>query len=233
MTKIEKALALAKEWANDPAHGYDQDHRWGPDYDCSSFIISVWEAAGVPVKANGATYTGNMRNAFVRSGFEVVQDCELTMGAGLRDGDVLLNEASHAAMLINGYQLVQASGNELGGITGGECGDQTGRELGIVNWYSYPWDIALRYKGGEESPAQSGSYTVKPGDSWWSIAEHKLGSGLKMYELAEWNGRTIQTMLHPGMVLKLSAEAVDELETRRSRLEEQVRELGGRVIWAN
>ena len=36
MTKTEKAVTWAIEIANDPAHGYDQDNRWGPDYDCSS-----------------------------------------------------------------------------------------------------------------------------------------------------------------------------------------------------
>ena len=36
MTKTEKAVTWAIKIANDPAHGYDQDNRWGPDYDCSS-----------------------------------------------------------------------------------------------------------------------------------------------------------------------------------------------------
>ena len=35
MTKTEKAVTWAIEIANDPAHGYDQDNRWGPDYDIS------------------------------------------------------------------------------------------------------------------------------------------------------------------------------------------------------
>ena len=29
MTKTEKAVTWAIEIANDPAHGYDQDNRWG------------------------------------------------------------------------------------------------------------------------------------------------------------------------------------------------------------
>ena len=40
MTKTEKAVTWAIKIANDPAHGYDQDNRWGPDYDCSSLVIS-------------------------------------------------------------------------------------------------------------------------------------------------------------------------------------------------
>ena len=45
MTKTEKAVTWAIEIANDPAHGYDQDNRWGPDYDCSSLVISAWQQA--------------------------------------------------------------------------------------------------------------------------------------------------------------------------------------------
>lgn len=39
MTKIEKAVTWALAIANDNTHGYDQQYRWGPDYDCSSLII--------------------------------------------------------------------------------------------------------------------------------------------------------------------------------------------------
>ena len=49
MTKIEKAVTWALAIANDNTHGYDQQYRWGPDYDCSSLIISAWQQAGVPV----------------------------------------------------------------------------------------------------------------------------------------------------------------------------------------
>ena len=70
MTKTEKAVTWAIEIANDPAHGYDQDNRWGPDYDCSSLVISAWQQAGVPVKTKGATYTGNMKSVFLSCGKE-------------------------------------------------------------------------------------------------------------------------------------------------------------------
>ena len=54
MKKTEKAVTWAIRIANDPAHGYDQDNRWGPDYDCSSLVISAWQQAGVPVKTKGS-----------------------------------------------------------------------------------------------------------------------------------------------------------------------------------
>lgn len=42
----EKAIFQMEAWAADNSHGYDQANRWGPDYDCSSAVISAWELAG-------------------------------------------------------------------------------------------------------------------------------------------------------------------------------------------
>ena len=67
MGKIENAVQWMINLANDDSHGYDQAHRWGPNYDCASAVISAWEQAGVPVKTNGASYTGDMADAFLRT----------------------------------------------------------------------------------------------------------------------------------------------------------------------
>ena len=50
---------------------------------------------------------------------------------------------------------------------------------------------------------EAGTYTVQAGDGWWSIASKTMGSGLKMYELAKYNGMSITTMLHPNNVIKI------------------------------
>jgi len=143
MTIPEKAVAWAVETAQDDAHGYDQSSRWGPDYDCSSFVITAYQKAGLPVRDNGAAYTGNMREAFKKCGFREVV-------GSLKAGDVLLNEKNHAALYIGDGKIAQASHNEKGGITGGQTGDQTGQEISIRSYYDYPWDCVLRY-GDEKS----------------------------------------------------------------------------------
>ncbi len=149
MSATEKAIAQIEEWAADNSHGYDQGNRWGPDYDCSSAVISAWELAGVPVKTNGATYTGNMRGVLLRCGFEdVTGSVDLATGAGMQRGDVLLNIRNHTAMYCGGGQEVEASINENGGVTGGQPGDQTGREFLLRPYRNYPWDCVLRYTGG-------------------------------------------------------------------------------------
>ncbi len=148
MSKIENAVNWAIGIANDSSHGYTMDlnNRWGPDYDCSSLIISAWENAGVPVKSQGGCVnTGSMLN-FLKFGFrDVTASVDRATGAGTMRGDVLLNTGAHTAMCIGGGQVVQASENEFGGSLGGKPGDQTGREIWITSYYNFPWNYVLRY----------------------------------------------------------------------------------------
>ena len=146
----EFAVKFMESLANNPSIGYDQQYRWGErgDYDCSSAVISAWEFAGVPVKQAGATYTGNMYKVFLANGFEdVTSQVDVTNGAGLVIGDVLLNHQKHTAMYAGNGNTVEANINELGAATGGTPGDQTGREFWLRLYRNYPWDVVLRYTG--------------------------------------------------------------------------------------
>lgn len=148
MTKTERATRIMEDWAMDPAHGYDQEYRWGErgDYDCSSAVISAWELAGVPVKTCGATTTWTMYPIFLAMGFiDVIDSVDVTTGAGLLRGDVLLNRVNHVAMYCGNGLEVEASINEFGGVVGGIPGDQTGWEFLIRPYRNYPWDHVLRY----------------------------------------------------------------------------------------
>lgn len=158
MTKTEKAIRQMETWAKDNSHGYDQDYRWGEkgDYDCSSAVIQAWQNAGVPVKSGGATYTGDMKNVFLKNGFvDVTSKVNVATGAGLIRGDVLLNTVHHTAMYCGNGKEVEASINEKGTAHGGKPGDQTGKEFLIRSYRNYPWNCVLRYK-----ESTSGSATV-------------------------------------------------------------------------
>lgn len=158
MTKTEKAIRQMETWAKDDSHGYDQDYRWGEkgDYDCSSAVIQAWQNAGVPVKSGGATYTGDMKNVFLKNGFkDITASVNREAGTGLKRGDVLLNEAHHVAMYCGAGKEVEASINEKGTAHGGKPGDQTGKEFLIRSYRNYPWNCVLRYK-----ESTSGSATV-------------------------------------------------------------------------
>ena len=149
MTKTESAVQWAIGIANDNRHGYSQANRWGnPDYDCSSLVISAWQQAGVPVKSNGATYTGNMYNVFRACGFtDVTSSCNRATGAGMQRGDVLLNVKYHTAMYIGGGQMVQASstrGHPEAGEQRYGCADIIIiREDGIMYYVILPVEIQV------------------------------------------------------------------------------------------
>ena len=141
---VDNVIAKAMEIANDDTHGYSQKTRWGnPNYDCSSFVITCWDSAGTGVKAAGATYTGNMRNAFVKTGlFEAIPASKVSE---LRPGDVLLNENSHTEMYIGDGKMVGAHGDK-----DGRNGDSSGREINVTKYHS-GWEWVLRYKGPAET----------------------------------------------------------------------------------
>ena len=231
MSAIEKAIAQMEAWAADDSHGYDQQYRWGErgDFDCSAAVISAWELAGVPVKSNGATYTGNMRGVFLRCGFEdVTAGIDLATGSGLQRGDVLLNIANHTAMYCGAGQEVEASINENGGTTGGQPGDQTGREFLARSYRNYPWDCVLRYTGTgsgsmEDKPA-------KPGPTY----EYTVRLGLLKEGMEDAQVKTVQVLLAAkgykpgqadGIMGPLTAEAVKSFQRDGGLLDDG--EVGG------
>lgn len=149
MSAIDDAVNWAIGIANDSSHGYDQTHRDGPDYDCSSFVCWAYYNAGLNTRPGYTPSTQTMYNVFLAAGFgDVTNSVTLSSGSGVQRGDVLLNIQNHAAMSIGNGQVVQASSNEFDGITGGQTGDQTGQEIWITNYYNFPWNKVLRYGSG-------------------------------------------------------------------------------------
>lgn len=203
---IEKAVTWALQVAQDPAHGYDQTNRWGPDYDCSSLLISAWQQAGVQVKTAGATYTGNMLPAFLKCGFEdVTEEINLTTGAGLQRGDVLLNARHHTAMCIGSGQIVHASINEAGKAVEGKSGDQTGREICVRSYYRYSggWDRVLRYvrSAKKEETTQMKQYAgIIKVSSYLNV---RLGPGTR-FGTVKLGGQEMR--LPPNMVVSIDKE---------------------------
>lgn len=149
MTKVEKYVQEAINIANDNSHGYSQKNRNGcPDYDCSSMVCAIVDNAGIPVKSKGASYTGNMYEAFIMCGFKDVKcECNMNTGAGLVRGDILLNRACHTCVYIGDGKVVNARTD-----TDGCCGDSHGDEIRIQSYWNYnPWDHVLRYCGDEDA----------------------------------------------------------------------------------
>lgn len=170
--KIEAACEWAVGIANDNSHGYDQINRWGPNYDCSSLVISAWDQTGIPVKAAGATYTGNMKKAFEKCGFKIIP---YVKGMTLIRGDVVVCDHyssnnkyyGHTLIYLGNGKIVQASINEKGTTKGGASGDQTGREISVGNFYEYShgWDFVARYEYVEVQTVNVEMQVLKQGDT--------------------------------------------------------------------
>jgi len=142
---IQKAMDWALAIANDNSHGYSQNTRYGnPNYDCSSLVIAAYENAGIPVQEAGASYTGNMRSAFLKCGFIWIPGNPDV--SSLQPGDILLNEGHHTEMYIGNGKNVGAHDN-----FDGRNGDSSGREINVSPYRSYPWNGVLRYVGNKNA----------------------------------------------------------------------------------
>lgn len=117
------AAILAVDIANDDAHGYDQINRWGnPDFDCSSLVIRCYDKY-VPVKKCGATFTGNMKNAFIKCGFVEVSDM---IKCNVELVEVYPNDKGQAVKTMQ--TLLQMRGYDCG-VPDGDYGQKTKNAL--------------------------------------------------------------------------------------------------------
>ena len=74
---------------------------------------------------------------------------------------------------------------------------------GLNGWRKRPDKPTPPSTKPHPQPQTGGTYTVRPGDSWWKIAAKTLGDGAKMEHLAAANGKTILAAIHPGDVLEI------------------------------
>ncbi|MBQ2682205.1 MAG: hypothetical protein IJF97_09745 [Eggerthellaceae bacterium] len=194
----KEAAALCMEHLVDHDwHGYTQGWgRWGDgegtcpvetpigtcyveqgDRDCSSAVISSYEAAGID--CGGATYTGNMKSCMLSTGnfraHRMSDGYNCDDGYIAQRGDCYLNEINHTAMCISAYpdMLAEFSIAENGTIYG-NVGDQTGWESSRGVFYGFPWDWCMELIADGSTPAPAPSidavrYKVStdPNGSWW------------------------------------------------------------------
>lgn len=140
--KIDDAVWKAEAIAADNRCGYSQVNRWGPDYDCSSLIITALKYAGFDTQ--GMNTTRDMAAGLERLGFRnIIKECNMKTTGGLQRGDILLS-SGHTAFFSGNGKIVHASIDENGQTVGKTPGDQTGREICITNYYNKPWEAVYR-----------------------------------------------------------------------------------------
>lgn len=185
---------------DDERFGYDWDERWGNrserwtvdglsfdikvgDYDCSSSSITAWKKALTGTDyadaLDEATYTGNIRSVFTRSGLFDWKPMSYTA----QPGDLYLAEGHHVAMCqtVTPDILSEFSSNEHGGCYGGDRGDQTGWESHKRGFYSYPWDGILHYNGkaDEEGLSVNASEII---EQWYNGIDGNSGLLSNVYD---------------------------------------------------
>lgn len=153
MTIPDNACSFAENIAADQSHGYSQANRWGPNYDCSSLVISAYINAGVPIDKNKVYYTGNMQGLKAYGFVDVTDKVDLNTGAGMLRGDILYYHISgtngHTAMYCGNGNIVHARGQSYGSAA---SGDQ-GTEIAVTPYTRSKWQYVLRYKGSVTASA--------------------------------------------------------------------------------
>ena len=188
MTIIESAVQWAVGIANDQSHGYSQANRWGPNYDCSSLVISAYKHAGVPIDTTVVNYTGNMQN-LKKYGFkDVTKSVNFNTGNGLQRGDILWWHGSgttgHTAIYIGNNQIVHARGQSYGSS---KTGDQ-GSEIAVTSYYRGSWQHVYRYVGGGSAAEEHPPGWIEPKNYYTVTAKMPLikygntGSSVRLWQ---------------------------------------------------
>lgn len=131
--QVESAVRWAINKATNNYITYSQSNRNlknvnGTSYDCSSFVITAFYAAGIDINA---TYTGNMLEGFTAAGWTWIPGTRWESSQLLR-GDILLGISSHTQMYIGDNQDVS-------------CGSTPAKVLPHnVDNYGRNWDGILR-----------------------------------------------------------------------------------------
>lgn len=150
-TATDKAIQWAVAQCN-KGYTYSMTNRWGPtSYDCSAFIITAWNKAGVQT---GASYTGNMGSRFTACGFTNVRSqVNIANGNGMRAGDVLVWNAT-------GTSGAGANGHTAMYIGDGRMVECTPTGIATRNYYQEcAWQEVLRYKDAATGNTGSESST--------------------------------------------------------------------------
>ena len=150
MTIPESAAKWAINIANDQSHGYSQQNRWGPDFDCSALALKAYIQAGVPIDTSRVYHTGTM-SGLKNYGFkDVASKVNFNTCAGMLLGDILAwhngpvtSTDGHTAIYIGNGQIVHARGQSYGSS---KTGDQ-GTEIAVCPYYRGSWQHVYRYTG--------------------------------------------------------------------------------------
>ena len=174
MANINNANDYMYNLVTDKKHGYSQANRYGPDYDCSSSIMTSLKHGGkfdVPVKDIN---TASMKKYLEKIGYKVVSNTEKPQKNDIKLRPATSKRGGHVVMFRSPTMVMEFSSSR----GHPEKGDQTGTESWCHKWDSKrngDFTYTLRYKPAvkKETPKKSTgvTYTVKKGDTLSGIAK--------------------------------------------------------------
>lgn len=103
---LEAGIRWMENIASDDSHGYSQTNRYGPSWDCSSFVAFALIISGFDIRYNSTTY--DLKDQLLRNGWKSLR------GEPRQRGDILLNETHHVVMCVDANSIVHASGTVKG-----------------------------------------------------------------------------------------------------------------------
>lgn len=145
--KVESAISWAINIANDDSHGYSQSIRWGPHYDCSSFVYSAFYNAGFNLPKNSG-YTQTMVNDFTKAGFSWIPWNQIGNKNNLQRGDILLNNSNVTSK--QHTEIYLGNGKNVGAHS-------PSKGISVSGYYDHPWTGVLRYNNPPTNPKISKS----------------------------------------------------------------------------
>ena len=154
--KVEAMLAWALEIAADDTHGYSQSRRYGPNYDCSSFVCTALMEGGFGLE--DYIFPGDMVDILPEYGFVAYKKGETEP----QRGDILVRPGVHVEICMGGLDCVSAHQD-----SDRRSGDGNGHEIEYRRAgegdYACPFCVnaeyayILRYEGQQnDEPAEIG-----------------------------------------------------------------------------
>lgn len=150
--KVEAMLAWAVATAEDDTYGYSRYDRFGPNYDCSSFVSTALMEGGFGLE--DYLFPADMVDVLPDYGFAVYKKGETEP----QRGDILVRPYVHVEICMGGQDCVGAHKNY-----DGRSGDRSGHEIEYRTAdsdYQCPfcckaqYKYILRYEGLPEEPIQ-------------------------------------------------------------------------------
>lgn len=151
--KVEAMIAWAMETAADDTHGYSQNNRYGPDYDCTSFVCTALMEGGFALEHYLSTR--GMARELPALGFAVYRKGETEP----QRGDILVELGVHAEICMGNGTCVGAH-QDYGHS---RSGDRSGHEIEYRTpesekkcWFckKAQYHYIIRYEGLEILAAQ-------------------------------------------------------------------------------